>query len=268
MSLTCINPVKEKLRQGKVSLGSWMQIGHPAVAEILAQVGFDWIALDMEHSDMSVRDFTDAARGMQGRGPQLPYGALPLARVRENDTLAIRQVLDSGAWGVIVPLVNSADEAKRAVQAAKFPPQGIRGTAFFRGNDYGLSFTEYMEHANREGLVIVMIETKEGVESIEEILAVEGVDGVFIGPYDLSLSYGIPGQLSDPLMTKARKKVLEACRGARKAAGIHVVQSDKGALEATIEEGFTFIGLGMDTLFLDRSARETLQNALSAVKDR
>lgn len=266
MSLTRVNPVKEKLRQGKVSLGSWMQIGHPVVAEILSQAGFDWIALDMEHSDMSVRDFTDAARGMQDR--VLPNSALPLARVRENDTLAIRQVLDSGAWGVIVPLVNSADEAKRAVQAAKFPPEGIRGTAFFRGNDYGLSFHKYMEHANREGLVIVMIETKEAVETIEKILGVEGVDGVFIGPYDLSLSYGIPGKLDDPLMTTARRKVLEACHKARKAAGIHMVQSDKSVLEATIEEGFTFIGLSMDTLFLDRSARETLQNALLALKDR
>lgn len=266
MSLTGVNPVKAKLRQGKVSLGTWMQIGHPAIAEILAQVGFDWIALDMEHSDMSVRDFTDAARGMQGRGMQV--GPIPLARVRENDTLAIRQVLDSGAWGVIVPLVNSAEEAKRAIQAAKFPPEGIRGTAFFRGNDYGLSFTEYMQHANQEGLVMVMIETKEAVESIEAILQVEGVDGVFIGPYDLSLSYGIPGKLSDPIMTEARKKVLEACQEAGKAAGIHMVQSDKASLQAAITEGFTFIGLSMDTLFLDRAARETFQNAQSALRDR
>lgn len=267
MSLTTINPVKHKLLKGEVSFGSWMQIGHPVVAEILAQVGFDWIALDMEHSDMSVRDFTDAARGMHARGSS-PLGPVPLARVRENDTLAIRQVLDSGAWGVIVPLVNSAEEARRAVAAAKFPPEGIRGTAFFRGNDYGLSFVPYMEHANREGLVIVMIETKEAVESIDAILQVKGVDGVFIGPYDLSLSYGIPGKLADPLMTRARKTVLEACRKAQKAAGIHVVQSDRASLKATIEEGFTFIGLSMDTLFLDRAARETMQNALAVWKER
>ncbi|GAB4371056.1 MAG: aldolase/citrate lyase family protein [Spirochaetales bacterium] len=267
MSLTGVNPVKAKLRQGKVSLGTWMQIGHPMVAEILAQVGFDWIAVDMEHSDMNMRDFTDAARGMYGRG-NTPFGPIPLARVRENDTLAIRQVLDSGAWGVIVPLVNSAEEAKRAVQAAKFPPEGIRGTAFFRGNDYGLSFTEYMQHANQEGLVMVMIETKEAVESIEAILQVEGVDGVFIGPYDLSLSYGIPGQLSDPVMREARRKVLEGCRKAKKTAGIHLVQTDKETLGATIREGFTFIGLSMDSLFLDRAARETFQNALGALRDR
>ncbi len=267
MSLTTINPVKQKLKRGEVSFGSWMQIGHPAVAEILSQVGFDWIALDMEHSDMGVRDFTDAARGMHGRGPS-PLGTIPLARVRENNTLAIRQVLDSGAWGVIVPLVNSADEARRAVQATKFPPEGIRGTAFFRGNDYGLTFTEYMAHANRESIVMVMIETKEAVESIDDILRVEGVDGVFIGPYDLSLSYGIPGKLADPIMTKARQKVLEACKRAQKAAGIHMVQSDKASLRTTIEEGFTFIGLSMDTLFLDRAARETFQNAKHALEDR
>ncbi|MFQ3620175.1 MAG: aldolase/citrate lyase family protein [Spirochaetales bacterium] len=255
MSLTTVNHVKQKLSKGEVSFGSWMQVGHPAVAEVLAQVGFDWIALDMEHSDTSVRDFTDAARGMEGTK------TLPLARVRENDTLAIRQVLDSGAWGVIVPLVNSAEEALRAVQAAKFPPEGHRGTSFFRANNYGTRFAAYMEHANKEVLVIPMIETKKGVENVEQILSVEGVDGVFIGPYDLSLSYGIPGNLTDPIMQTARNKVLAACKRLGKAAGIHVVQSDAASIHATLAEGFTFVALSMDTLFLDRGAREVLKCA-------
>lgn len=246
------NPVKKKLIEGRVSLGSWIQIGHPAVAEILGTVGFDWIAADMEHTDIGIPEFTGIARGLAGRGP------IPFARVRENDTLAIRQVLDAGAWGVIVPLVNSAEEALRAVQAAKFPPRGIRGTAFFRANSYGLTFDEYVQRANDDILVIVMIETGKAVEEIDAIVAVDGVDGVFIGPYDLSLSYGIPGKFSDPLMREAKKRVLSACAGAEKAAGLHQVQCSPESIIDAVQSGFTFIALGMDTVFIDSSARSAI----------
>jgi 2-keto-3-deoxy-L-rhamnonate aldolase RhmA len=257
--LTTTNPVKKKLKEGKVSLGSWIQIGHPAVAEVLSRAGFDWIAADMEHTDIGIEGFTDIARGMYGRGP------IPLARVRENDTLAIRQVLDNGGWGVVVPLVNSAAEAEKAVRAVKFPPRGIRGTAFFRANDYGADFADYMKHANDESLVIVMIESKEAVEAIDEIVGVDGVDGVFIGPYDLSLSYGIPGRVTDPLMVDAKKKVILGCRKAGKAAGIHEVRLSEEGLAAVVADGFTFIGLSMDTLFLENGAREALNKARAAI---
>jgi 2-keto-3-deoxy-L-rhamnonate aldolase RhmA len=256
--LTTRNPVKKKLQEGKVSFGSWIQIGHPAVAEVLSRAGFDWIAADMEHTDIGIGEFTDIARGLYGRGP------IPLARVRENDTLAIRQVLDAGAWGVVVPLVNSAEEAERAVRAVKFPPRGIRGTAFFRANDYGADFNDYMAHANEESLVIVMIESKEAVAVIDEIVGVDGVDGVFIGPYDLSLSYGIPGRLTDPLMVEAKKKVLAGCRKAGKAAGIHEVRLSAETITAVVQDGFTFVGLSMDTLFLENGARDALKIAKKA----
>lgn len=259
MSLTTLNPVKKKLAEGRVSFGSWIQMGNATVAEILSQVGFDWIALDMEHTEIGIGEFVGAARAMEGRA------TLPMARVRENDTLAIRQVLDAGAWGVIVPLVNSAEEAERAVRAAKFPPRGIRGTAYFRANSYGLKFSEYMESANQESVVIAMIETKEAVAAIDSILSVEGLDGVFIGPYDLSLSFGIAGRTDDPVMVEARHQVLDACRHARKAAGIHVVQPTAETIRNIVDEGFTFIGLSMDTLFLDRLARQTLKAGLDAL---
>ncbi|HOV64917.1 MAG TPA: aldolase/citrate lyase family protein [Spirochaetia bacterium] len=252
MSINTRNLVKKKLYEGKVSLGSWIQIGHPVIAEILGSVGFDWIAADMEHTDIGIREFTELARGLAGKGP------IPFARVRENDTLAIRQVLDAGAWGVIVPLVSSAEDAKRAVQAAKFPPEGIRGTAFFRANQYGRMFDEYVQRANEDILVIVMIETSKAVEEIDAIVAVDGVDGVFIGPYDLSLSYGIPGQLSDRRMVEAKKKILNACAGARKAAGLHQVDCTAESITDAVDSGFTFIALGMDTVFIDSSARSAI----------
>jgi len=252
VSINTRNLVKKKLYGGKVSLGSWIQIGHPAVAEILGSVGFDWIAADMEHTDIGIREFTELSRGLAGKG------SIPLARVRENNTLAIRQVLDSGAWGVIVPLVSSAEEARRAVQAAKFPPEGIRGTAFFRANQYGRTFDEYVQRANEDILVIVMIETSKAVEEIDAIVSVDGVDGAFIGPYDLSLSYGIPGQLSDPRMVDAKKKIVNSCAHVGKAAGLHQVNCTTESIVDAVDSGFTFIALGMDTVFIDSSARSAI----------
>ena len=244
----------------KVTLGTWVQIGHGAVSEILANVGFDWIAADCEHTDIDVEGFTNVARGIYGRGP------VPMVRVRENDTLAIRQMLDAGARGVIIPLVNNAQEAQKAVQAAKYPPKGVRGFCFSRMNDYGVEFTKYIKEANDDIAVVVMIESKEAVQNIDEILAVDGVDGVFIGPYDLSGSYGIPGQTSDPKVVEGCKKVIEACKKAGKSSGLHVVLPTDEAIKKAIADGFTFIALGVDTIFINEGARKSLGVAKNAMK--
>jgi len=247
-----------RVRAGEITIGTWIQAGHPTVAEVLAQAGFDWIAADCEHTDIDVAQFSGLARAMYGRGPA------PLVRVRENNTLAIRQVLDMGAEGVIVPLVNSAAEARAAVSAAKYPPQGVRGFAFSRMNDWGEAFEEYLANANDNVLVIVMIESKQGVKNIAEILAVPGVDGVFIGPYDMSGSYGIPGQTQDPTIKTACARVASACREAGKAAGIHVVLPSKTAIQEAVAQGFTFVAVGVDTVFLAEAAKSALNIARDA----
>ena len=249
------NPVRMALLERKLSLGTWIQAGHPAVAEIFAGSGFAWIAADMEHTGISVEGFANLARAA-GNVPML-------SRVRENDTLAIRQVLDAGAMGVIVPLVNSAVEARRAVAAAKYPPQGVRGFAFCRANGWGRDFDRYAADANRDVAVVVMIESKQAVDSIDEILAVEGVDGVFIGPYDMSGSYGVTGQTGHRLVQDACAAVSDACRRAGKSAGIHVVKPTPQAIEGAIAQGFTFIALGMDTVFLAEGAAAVLSQATS-----
>lgn len=247
-----MNTVKDSLLQGEVSIGTMMQLGHPGLAEILANAGFSWIAVDMEHSDIDVGDFCALCRGMYGRG------ALPLARVPENDTLIIRQVLDAGAAGVIVPLVSSAAGAAQAVAAAKYPPEGVRGHSFHRANDYGVNFTEDVQNANGDTLVIPMIETREGVENVAEILAVDGVDGIFMGPYDLSGSYGVIGQLDHPLVTEGIDRCVEACKRAGKAAGTHIAHPSPEIIKSRIEAGFTFLGLGYDSWFVDHAARGVL----------
>jgi 2-keto-3-deoxy-L-rhamnonate aldolase RhmA len=249
------NPVRKALIERKLTIGTWIQIGHPAVAEILANAGFDWIAADCEHTDIDIKGFAEVARGMHGRG------AAPMVRVRENDTLAIRQVLDLGAQGVIVPLVNSAEEAKKAVQAAKYPPEGIRGFCFSRMNNWGVDFDDYARQANEDIAVVVMIESKQAVENIDEILEVEGLDGVFIGPYDMSGSYGVVGQTSHPILLEAYNTVVKACEKHNKSAGLHIVKPTSKAVNKAIEDGFTFIALGADIVFFDQGARTAINEA-------
>lgn len=254
------NPVRKALRQRRVTLGTWLQIGHAASAEILAASGFDWIAADCEHTDISVRDVADMARAISGTR------AVPLVRVSENRPLAIRKALDMGAMGVIVPLVNSAEEAELAVMAAKYPPRGVRGFSFSRMNRWGRDFDAYARAANDNVAVVAMIESREAAENIEAILAVDGVDGVFIGPYDMSGSFGMPGRTDSAPVQKACRDVVKACARAGKSAGMHVVLPTPSAIRAALAEGFTFLALGIDTVFLRASADAALEVARRAGK--
>ena len=253
------NPVRKALLDREITIGTWIQIGHPVSAEVLANAGYDWIAADMEHTDIGIETFTSLARAMYGRGP------IPMARVRENDTLAIRQVLDAGAMGVIVPLVNSPEEAEQAVAAAKYAPRGVRGFSFVRANNYGEDFDDYVRCANDDIAVVVMIESKDAVENIDRILEVEGVDGTFLGPYDMSGSYGVPGQTSHPDVVDACRRVVEACGRHSKSAGLHVLELSPEAIETAIADGFTFIGLGIDTVFLQQASKAAIEAARCAI---
>lgn len=257
-NMMTVNPVKQALADRTITFGSWIQLGDPGIAEVLADTGFDWISVDCEHTDIDIEGFTNIARGMYGRGP------VPFARVKHNDTLTIRQVLDAGARGIIVPLVNTAEDARNAVAAAKYPPEGIRGFGFCRASEWNSNFAEYVRHANRDIAVVAMIESQKAVENIEEILLVEGLDGVFVGPYDLSGSCGVIGQTSHPAVVEACAAVIKTCEHAGKAAGVHVALPSTSAIEQAIHDGFTFIALGLDTVFLEQGARRALQFARSA----
>lgn len=247
------NPVRAALLRREVCLGGWIQIGHPAVAEIFARAGFAWVAVDCEHTDIDLPQAAALMRGLQGRG------AVPFVRVRENQPLAIRQALDLGAQGVIVPLVHTADDARAAVRAAKYPPHGERGFAFTRANNHGADFDAYVAAANEQVAVVAMIESRQGIENITSILAVEGVDGVFVGPYDLSGSYGVPGQLEHSTVLAAQDRVLAACAAAGRSAGLHLVMPTRQKIAEAKARGYTFIAMGMDTVFLRESALRVLE---------
>lgn len=253
---------KDKLQRGEPALGGWIMIGHPTVAEVMAGEGFDWISVDMEHTASDVRVFYEIARAVQGRGVDL------VARLHSCDPVLAKLVLDAGAAGIIVPSVNTPEEAARAAAMARFPPEGFRGASLCRATDHGRDFPGYFARHNREVLVVVMLEHIDGVRNADAILAVPGIDAALIGPYDLSASMGLAGQLEHPLVAAAQQAVLDACRRHGVAAGIHVVSTEPNALRRRIEAGYRFIACGLDTLFIMHGCRAMLTAGRTAGEEK
>jgi 2-keto-3-deoxy-L-rhamnonate aldolase RhmA len=244
------NKVKQKLRDRRPTIGSWIMIGDLASAEILAGAGFDWITVDMEHTSITYETLPVLLTGIRAQGAET------FVRVEDNNPAVIKRVLDCGAGGIIVPLVNSGKEAEAAVKSAKYPPDGIRGVSLGRASGYGSNFEDYFNSINDQVIVLAQIEHYLAVNKIEEIVSVDGLDGVFLGPYDLSGSMGIVAQFDHPRMVEARKRVLEAAGREGKAVGIHEVSPEAGAVQALLEEGFNFVACSIDTIFLGNSARK------------
>lgn len=248
--------MKEKMRSGEPSIGTWMSMAHSSIAEILAMAGYDFVVVETEHTAIDVSQVFELLIAIERRG------AVPLVRLAWNDPTQAKAVLDSGAAGILVPMVNTRADAELAVQMSKYPPLGFRGVGLARAQGYGEDFDEYVKHANDDTLLLVMIEHKDAVANIEEILSVPGIDGVFMGPYDMSMSYGVPGQVTHPDIIAAKKKVLDATLARGLVAGVHFVQPRSAAQDCAIAvgEGYRFIALGTDILFLGDSARD-LQRA-------
>jgi 2-keto-3-deoxy-L-rhamnonate aldolase RhmA len=244
--------LKGRLKKRELTIGSWLQIGSPVTAEIMAQAGFDWLVVDMEHSSIGIdRAF------MLIQTIELA-GCVPLVRLSNNDPTLIKRVMDTGSHGIIVPNVNSAGDAIAAVKAIKYPPEGTRGVGLFRAQGYGFDFEEYKKWQRTESIVIVQIEHIDGVNNLEAILCAEGVDGFIIGPYDLSASLGIPGEFDHPDFRKAMETVFNISRKIDTLMGTHVVMPDVSAVKERIKEGYRFIAYSIDTLFLGQSCRDGL----------
>ena len=255
--------IKAKMRRGEASIGSWLSMAHPSLAEILAMAGYDWIVIETEHTAIDVSEVLRLIIAIEQRG------SVPLVRLAWNDPIQAKAVLDSGAAGVLVPMVNTRADAELAVKMTKYPPLGFRGVGLARAQGYGEHFDAYVKSANDDSLLIVQIEHKDAVANIEEILAVPGIDGTFIGPYDLSLSLGIPGQLTHPDIVAAKRRVLDAALSNGLVAGVHFVHPGTAAADCrqAVEEGYRFIAVGTDILFLGDSAR-ALRKAVQHLRRR
>lgn len=245
--------LKERVRKGEVTIGSWLQLPSPRVAKIMGIQGFDWLAIDIEHGSISIETLPEMIEAISAGG------ATPLVRLSHNDPVEIKRVLDAGAQGIIVPMVNSANEAEAAVKSAKYPPDGIRGIGYSNANLYGAKFKTYFERFNSEVVIIVQIEHIDSVQKVDEILAVEGIDGYMIGPYDLSGSMGLTGQLQQPDFLAALEKPLTAAGKTGKAPGIHVVPPDAQQVTEAIGKGYKFIAYSIDAVMLMSACRNGLQ---------
>lgn len=237
----------------KTSFGSWITLGHPAIAEIMADAGFDWLCVDIEHSVIDYKDVQFIIATIQGKGKKA------YVRVGGNNVRIIKRVLDAGADGIIIPNVKSKEEAVKAVEAIKYPPEGKRGVGLARAQDYGFGFEKYKEGKAKEILIIAQIEHIDAINDLDAILSVAGIDGTFIGPYDLSGSMGKPGNYNEPDVKKALEKYERIAQTYDKLIGFHVVQPDHQLILNKINKGYNFIAFGFDAFFLGTKCREQMR---------
>jgi len=242
------DPFATRLRRGDRLIGSIVTLPALEVPEVMSVAGLDWLFVDCEHAPL---DPLWAQRLLQAA--RVP-GVL---RVADSHESTLKRALDTGAAGVVVPMVNTAQQARAVVSFCKYPPLGSRGVGIVRAQGYGLGFQDYVAHANESTAVIVQIEHISAVENIEAIVAVPGVDAAFVGPYDLSGSMGRLGEVDHIDVLAAIEGVRFACERARMPLGIYV--GSAAAAKPYLEKGFTLIAVGIDALLLGQAARQIVQ---------
>ncbi len=243
---------KEKLKQNKPLIGTVQALPSPEITEILTNTGLDWIWIDMEHSAI---DIPTMQHMLQAAGGKCPC----IVRPPSHEKAYIKKILDAGADGILIPLVNSPEEAKEMVNLCKYPPDGERSIGIARAHGYGMSFQEYVENANEKITVIIQIEHIEAVRNIDDIVKVRGLDAILIGPYDLSGSMGKIGQVNDPEV----QAQIEIARKAALNANLHVgiFTAGPGNVKGLVEKGFSFIAVGIDSMTLGNATKEILENS-------
>lgn len=238
-----IRAIRKALAAKQPSIGSWMQIPHSSVAEIMGQSGYDWVAVDMEHGAIAVHQLPDLFRALE------LGDTLPLARLAQGHPKDCKQALDAGAGGIIVPMIESAEQLVAVRDVCRWPPAGTRGVGFSRANLFGKHFEAYREEAQAP-LLVAMIEHHRAVKNLERILEVEGLDAILVGPYDLSASMGLTAQFEHPEFCAIMEKIRELAEFHAIPAGIHVVAPSREQLKQRLDEGYLFLAYSIDAVML------------------
>ena len=248
------NPVKRKLRAGEPSFGTWLSFGDLYATRVLARMGFDWLTLDIEHSAI---DWSQATTIF---GAIADAGCVPLGRVPKGNHDYIKRVLDAGAWGIVVPMVDTVEQAQIAIRACKYPPFGNRSLG---GGMHSINFDatqlEYFKHANDEILVILQTESPTGVKNAEEIYALPGVDAIFVGPVDLRAQMRAPDgtEATDEAFEEMLSRVVAAGKKVGTPTGMHTMDP-KAAIQRA-EQGMQFLAVGSDLRFMSHRAQEVVK---------
>lgn len=246
---------RARLQSGDTLLGTMVTLASPSAAELLAGLGFDWLFVDGEHGPLETGELLSLLQVIGDR-------TAAIVRIPAPDATAIKKVLDLGAHGVIVPQVNTPEQAQAMVQAARYAPEGTRGVGLARAHGYGLGFQDYVATANDRVAVILQAEHIEAVRNIDAIVQTDGLDAILLGPYDLSASMGLMGQVDHPKVLQAIDRVTEACLAANIPLGYFGVTAD--AVKPYIERGYRLIVAGVDTLLLGAAAQRLLKSLREA----
>ncbi|MBX0296880.1 HpcH/HpaI aldolase family protein [Haloarcula nitratireducens] len=252
--------IKDAIENRDHPFGTWTSIGHPAVAEGLAQLDLDFLLVDMEHTTMSLETVEGMARAVDAASGETDA----VVRVPWNDPVRLKRVIDIGIAGVMVPMIDNAEEARELVRSLRYPPDGIRGIAGSRATGYGRNFEQYVDNANGSILTIAQIETEEGLENAEEIARVDGIDALFVGPADLSAALGMFAEWDTEEFADAVESVVRAGEEAGTPVGTLTV--DTGAIEARIDQGFDFLIAGKDISLLMGSVDEAIGDYETALE--
>ena len=245
------NNFKRALAAGKQQIGLWLSLTSPVATEIVAGAGYDWVLIDMEHSANDLPEVAHHLHACEGGTAE------PVVRVPWNEPVLVKRLLDLGARSLLFPFVQSAAEAKRAVEATRYPPRGIRGVAVAtRANRYG-RVPDYQKRADGEICVLVQVETRQAMADIEAMAAIDGIDGIFIGPSDLAASLGHTGNPQHPDVQGAIMEAGARIRKAGKAAGYLSGRDDE--IRKTLDAGFGFVAIGSDVALLARNAEALVQ---------
>jgi len=243
--LKTIESIRENLTNGGYSIGSWMQIPHTSIAEIMGQAGYEWVAVDMEHGAISVHQLPDLFRALE------LGNTLPLVRVAQGKIKDCKQALDAGAGGIIVPMVENAEQLRQVRDATRWPPSGNRGVGFSRANLFGKHFDEYIAEA-QQPLLVAMIEHINAVDELDDILKVEGLDAIMIGPYDLSASMGLTAKFNNQNFIDVIQVIKNKSNRAKIPCGIHIVNPSEDELRKKISDNYNFIAYSIDSVFLHK----------------
>ncbi len=241
----------KKIKKREITVGSWLQINNCDIAEIMGKSNYDWIVVDMEHSSTGINELSNLFRAIE-LGKTLPF-----VRIPQNSDHLCSRVLDAGACGIIFPNVKNANQINFSIKKCLWPKFGSRGLGFSRSNLYGIHISKYIKQYERP-IIIAMIESLEGVENLDSILKNKFIDSIFIGPYDLSMSMGIPGQFETKKFKSEIKKILNTCKKYQVSMGMHVTRPDKKLLKKYIKNGFNFIAYGADIIFLTNNSANPL----------
>ena len=247
------NQFKADLRTDKLLLGLWLGLAETFSAEICAGAGYDWLLIDGEHGPNDLRSILAQLQAIE------PYHSQAIVRPPQGDHVLIKQLLETGVQTLLIPMVETAEQARGLVQAMRYPPAGIRGVgaALARASRWG-RIQDYSEKANDQMCLLLQVETKKAYENLEEILAVDDVDGIFFGAADLAASYGLLGQPNHPTIVTAIEEGLRKARAAGKAGG--VLCGDKTVVQRYYDAGARFIAVGVDALLLSAAASALLRS--------